>query len=210
MTKKNKKELSKVQQEETGCLNYLFMKNFLLPVLLCTFAFSTCKKDKAAPEGNYFGYAKAEINGVSVNYNKANGALLYNLNDSISLNFEKWDGSVLKESISIQKIYKGTNLSQRIYKYDYTETRIKKLSSGYYTLRDDGDVVCDLYNIYEPDSLQNYIIISSYNPQTKEIRGTFQATYLIDSARVATIGKCRATAPDTIRIRNGEFYTKIF
>lgn len=174
------------------------------------FVFAKCKKDKLEPDGQYFGYAKGEINGVVVNYNKANGGLLYNLADSVSLNFEKWDGLILKESISVQKIYKQTNLPQRINKYDYTAIRIEKLSSSYYTLRDDGDVVCDVYNIYEPDSLQNYIIITSYNFQTKEIKGTFQATYLIDSSRVAGVGKCRPSAPDTIRIRNGEFHTKIF
>lgn len=186
------------------------MRGTIIISLFFLFVFAKCKKDKIDSNGNYFGYAKAEVNGVTVNYNKVNGSLLYNLTDSISLNFEKWEGLVLKETISIQKIYKQLNLPQRIYKYNYAATRIEKLSSSYYTLRDDGDVICDIYNTHEPDSLQNFIIITSYNPQTKEIRGTFQATYLIDSNRIATIGKCRPLAPDTLRIRNGEFYTKIF
>jgi hypothetical protein len=184
------------------------MKKSLIITCFCIFTFAKCKKDP--PEEQYFGYAKAHINGTIVNFNKVRGNLLYNLEDSVSLNFEKWDGLVLKESISIQKIYKNTNNSQRIYKYSYSNNRIEKLSSAYYTLRDDGDVLCDVYNVYEPDSIQNFITITSFNTQTKEIRGTFQATYLIDSSRVIAIGKCRPTAPDTIRIRNGEFYTKIF
>ena len=180
------------------------MKILLKLVSFCIFIFAKCKKD--IPEEQYFGYAKAEINGTIVNFNKVRGNLLYNLEDSLALNFEKWDGLILKEAISIQKIYKRTNLPQRIYKYDYTAIRIEKLSSSYYTLRDDGDVLCDIYNVHEPDSLQNYITITSYNSQTKEIRGTFQATYLIDPTR----SKCRPGAPDTIRIKNGEFNTKIF
>lgn len=168
--------------------------------------FAKCKKKVPEPDTKYFGYAKAEINGVIVNYNKVNGRLLYNLEDSISLNLEKWDGLILKQAIGIQKIFKLTNLLQRIYQYDYTATRIEKLSSSYYTLRDDGDVLCDIYNVHQPDSLQNHVTITSYNSQTKEIWGTFQATYLIDTTRL----KCRSNAPDTIKIRNGEFYTKIF
>lgn len=170
------------------------------------FVFAKCKKEIPDQEGNYFGYAKAEINGVVVNYNKVRGTLLYNLEDSISLNLEKWDGLILKQAIGIQKIFKRTNSPQRVYPHDYSAVRIEKLSSSYNTLRDDGDVLCDVYNVYQPDSLQNYVTITAYNSQTKEIRGTFQATYLIDTSRV----KCYSNAPDTIRIRNGEFYTKIF
>ncbi len=187
------------------------MRTSLIVATFLLFVFAKCKKDELEPEGNFFGYAKAEINGIPMNFNKANGGLLYNLSDSISVNLEKWNGLVLTESISIQKIYKWSNLSQKIYKYDYSAIKINKLSSGYVTLRDDGDVICDVYNVYEPDSLQNYITITSYNSQTNEIKGRFQVTYLIDSSRVANRGrKCRPTAPDTIRIRNGEFLTKIF
>lgn len=176
-------------------------------VIICCFfifIFAKCKKDPL--EEKYFGYAGAELNGITVNFNKVHGALFYNSEDSLSVSLEKWDGLVLKESFSILKIIKVPNIAQRIYKFDYTVNRVAKLSSGYYTFRDDGDVGCDSYNIYEPDSLQNYITITSFNSQTKEIRGTFQTTYLIDQSTP----KCRTTAPDTIRIKNGEFYTKIF
>lgn len=182
--------------------DFILMKQILVSACFYLFLFAGCKKSSTEP---YFGYAKADINGVSVSFNKARGNILYNLNDTISLNFEKWDGLILKEEIGIQKIFKLTNNSQRIHKYSYNGWLIEKLSSSYGTLRDDGDVGCDMYDIYQPDSLQNHITITSFNPQTNEIRGTFQATYLIDPTRI----KCRPTAPDTIRIRNGEFYTKI-
>ncbi|MDQ6758199.1 MAG: hypothetical protein M3004_14850 [Bacteroidota bacterium] len=180
------------------------MKKTIIIGCLSIFIFAKCKKNP--PEEQYYGYAKAEINGTMINFNKVKGILLYALEDSIALSFERWDGLILRESISILKIFKGTNAAQRIYKYDYSVNRLARLSSGYYTFRDDGDVGCDTYNIYEPDSSQNKIIITSFNSQTKEIKGTFQATYLIDQTRP----KCRLSAPDTIRIRNGEFYTKIF
>ena len=180
------------------------MKKAVIIGCFFIFIFAKCKKESL--EAKYFGYAKAELNRIAINFNKVRGALLYNSEDSLSVSFEKWDGLILKESITILKIFKVTNTAQQIYKYDYTVNRVVKLSSGYYTFRDDGDVGCDTYNIYEPDSLQNNITITSFNSQTKEIKGTFQATYLIDPSRI----KCRPTAPDTIRIKNGEFYTKIF
>lgn len=185
-------------------------QQLIIVIIFSTFIFANCKKDSNEPEGNYFGYAKATINGNIITYNKCAANFLINNTDSIGLSFERWEGLILKEKIGFQKIYKNATNSQRIYKYTYVNNQIEKLSSGYYTLRDDGDVLCDVYDVYETDSLQNFITITSYNTQTKEIRGTFQATYLIDSARLATIGRCRATAPDTIRIRNGEFYTKFF
>lgn len=181
------------------------MKNILLSACLCLFIFATCKKNNSEPEGNYYGYAKAEINGVPITFNKVRGGLLYNLNDSISLNFEKWDGLIQKEDFGFQKLYKFSTSSQRVFKYNYGAARIEKLSSSYYTLIG-GDVICDRYDIYEPDSMLNRITITSLNTQTNEISGTFQATYIIDPTRV----KCKPTAPDTLRIRNGEFYTKIF
>lgn len=76
--------------------------------------FARCKKEKTEAEEGYFGYFKGEVNGVKQNF-KANGGLLYNLSDSLSLNFENWEGSILRESISIQKIYKEPNITQRIY-----------------------------------------------------------------------------------------------
>ncbi len=177
------------------------MKYILVTLCISFSIFAKCKKDKW--EGIYFGYAKAEINGVKVNF-KASGGLLYNLADSISLVFQKLDGFVLKESISIQKIYKGTNLPQSIHKVDNSTIRVESLSSAYYMT--DDDLICDIYDVYEPDSAQNYISITDFNSQTKEIKGIFQVTYLIDPAW----RKCNPAAPDTIRIRNGVFHTKVF
>jgi hypothetical protein len=182
------------------------MKHTLIIFCLSIFIFAKCKKDKLEPEGQYYGNAKAEINGSMVSFNTPRGALKSNSYDSIYISLEKWDGLVLKEVISFGPILKTVGLVQRINKNNYSTSGIGPLSSSYSTLRDDGDVLCDFYHIYERDSLHNSIIITSFNAATKEISGSFQATYLIDPTRV----KCRTTAPDTMRIKNGEFYTKIF
>ena len=69
---------------------------------------------------------------------------------------------------------------------------------------DDGDVLCDIYDVHTGDSITNGMHLTNYNQQLKEVKGTFQVTLIIDNSRP----KCLASAPDTIRITNGEFYTK--
>lgn len=71
-----------------------------------------------------------------------------------------------------------------------------------FELLSDGDVVGDFF--YTVDSEDNYIQIDSYNAETKEIKGSFQLT-------LANARKPRSSdaLPDTLRFRNGRFYTKI-
>lgn len=175
---------------------------FILSYLLLLFA--TCKKDE--PEGDYFGYCKFTVNGQEIRFNKCTGNILYNNSDSITFSFKKWDGLILKESIGFFKAHKNIAIRQKVYKIELPIVFSKKLTSVFSTLSDDGDVLCDVYNVLESDSLINNITITSYNERTRKIKGTFEVTYIIDTSGT----KCRATAPDTLRIRNGEFCTKIF
>jgi hypothetical protein len=65
-----------------------------------------------------------------------------------------------------------------------------------------GDATGAVYNVLEtkPD---NQFRITSYNPATGELRGTFQLTFLRDKLRGSQVGK------DTLRFQNGEFALKI-
>ncbi len=186
-------------------LYLLIMKKLTIALLLSIFLFGNCDKDNNELGGTYFGYAKAELNGKEVYFNKARAGLLYNLTDSISLIFERYERLILKEALDFQKVHKAVS-KQQVYKYDYSFTKIQKLSSGYNTLSDDGDVLCDVYHVFESDSLQNKITITSFDPSSKEIKGKFEGTYVIDKTRI----KCVPSAPDTIRVKNGVFHTKLF
>jgi hypothetical protein len=179
------------------------MKTHILITCFFIFIFAKCKKDNNDPGGQYYGYAKAIVNGNLLTFNIARAGFFNNNPDSVGVIFEQWDGLIAKEVVSFGPMVKTILLNQKIFK---AVNGGSILTSNYSTLRDDGDVLCDFYNIYEPDSLQNFITITSFNTQTKEIRGTFQATYIIDTTRL----KCRLSAPDILLIRNGEFYTKIF
>jgi hypothetical protein len=178
----------------------IFMKQIIVLFIAFWMLGAKCKKDDY--DGIYFGYGKAIINGNTINFDKIR-ANLYNSNpDSISVVLERWTGGIKKEGISFFKIKVSSNSPQPIHK---AISGLNLLVSNYNTVTADGDVVCDYYYVFEPDSLQNHITITSFNSVTKEVRGVFQATYLIDPLRT----KCNPSAPDTIRIRNGEFYTKI-
>lgn len=179
------------------------MKQIIILLFLSLFIFSKCKKEKDEVKNNYFGYAKAQINGQPFE-GKARGGFLYKNPDSLMLNFERWEGLILKEEIGFIKAAKSGR--QKVYKQDYTQITQTKLTSLYGTFSDDGDVICDHYNVFEADSITNHLTITSYNEATKEVAGTFDVTYIIDAARQ----KCNPSAPDTIRIRKGEFKTKIF
>ena len=71
-----------------------------------------------------------------------------------------------------------------------------------FELLSDGDVAGDSF--YTVDSEDNYIQIDSYNPKTKEIKGSFQLT--LANARIP---RSSNALPDTLRFRNGRFHTKI-
>jgi hypothetical protein len=183
------------------------MKKLFLFAVAAPLLFTACKKD--VPDANVpsFGFAKATVNGMPTTYNKVRGGFTSDSFDEFVFSFRIYDGLNRKASLSIGPIKSPVMGRKRVVKSPYGSGI---LTSNYYTLRDDGDVLCDIYNVYEPDSLNNFIDILAYNPQTKEIRGRFQLTYLIDSTRLATIGRCRTTTPDTLRIRSGEFHTKLF
>jgi hypothetical protein len=175
----------------------------LLFAILVVFLFS-CSKGSNEASGNYFGYGKATINGAQWD-SKARGFLLDGKPDSVVLVFENMQGDVTKDDISFYKV--STQLiRQKVGKMDFSNLS-KRLAARYAVMRPDGIIVCTLYNVLEQDSLLNNITITSYDSATKEIKGTFEVSFLMDT----TLNKsCNPGALDTVRVRNGEFHTKIF
>ena len=67
----------------------------------------------------------------------------------------------------------------------------------------DSDVLLAYFQILEIDS-SSFITLESYDPLTNEIRGTFDATFILETQYDTS-----REFPDTIRFRNGIFHTKI-
>ncbi len=66
---------------------------------------------------------------------------------------------------------------------------------------DGGDVLGNIYKLIESDD--NYLEITDWNADKKEIKGIFHANFIID-------GEIRdPNSPDTIRLVNGKFYSHI-
>jgi len=96
---------------------------------------------------------------------------------------------------------------QTIYFYNKGDGTVNldknRVMSSFVTLSNDGDVLCHTYGVLESDSLNNWVKITKYDEKTKELSGEFSVTY-IKTRECATL-----SYPDTIRIRNGVFHTKI-
>lgn len=72
---------------------------------------------------------------------------------------------------------------------------------AFYTLVSDGDVSGDTYRVL--DTEEAYLQIDEIITKTKEIKGTFQVTFVINQPRR------HVALPDTLRFLNGRFHTKI-
>jgi hypothetical protein len=104
---------------------------------------------------------------------------------------------VRRESISFTKIpYKtGTfALNNTIPQNDDS-----LIGAGYFIV--DDDVSLGNYLVLESDS-SSFITITSYDSLSNEIKGTFDATFIVEQ-------KPDASYPDTVRFRNGVFHTKL-
>jgi hypothetical protein len=130
------------------------MKKLLIILTAVFFFFNACKKTEMISEPDpYFGIAKVYMNGGLVNFNKCAGGFLDGNPDSLVISLERWDGLLLKETIGFIKLSKNIG-RQKVYKINYLNTRAKSAST-YTTLREDGDVICDLYQVLESDSVIN-------------------------------------------------------
>ena len=110
--------------------------------------------------------------------------------------------SIPWEIFSLQLVDKTIN-NQRIYMQDslaYIQPEISKTYVSYGTVQDDGDVVCDLFDVAEADSVNNWIQITKEKNGYKEIWGMFSVTlYRVE-------GCATSSYPDTLKIRDGNFH----
>ena len=72
----------------------------------------------------------------------------------------------------------------------------------YVTVLQSGDVAGDVYEVLESE--ENYLIVTSWDAEKREIKGEFQASFLF-------AGELHSTpdAPDTLRFSQGYFHTRI-
>jgi hypothetical protein len=165
------------------------------------FIFIACKKNKN--EFKYFGSASATMNGRT--WNAGTVRCVINIpcyKGKLGFGFKVYNQQgFLRESLIFSKIpIKKGNFLLSSKNYNDVTCIDTLPTSEYFTAQDDGDVLLDSYNaIPSPD---NYFTIEDYNERTKELRGSFAVAFKI-------VLRGAVDAPDTIRVTNGKFYTKV-
>lgn len=173
---------------------------FLIPLTIL----QSCKEDPSIIPDIYWGEASAIKNGEPWSgriYAQPNEPYGYGFDISIDV-FNNQE--FLREVLHIAKI--PYNMSKT--KIDTLDIRVDVTltAASYSSLVDDGDVLGDLFKVYEGEE-ENYIIITEYNEETGEIRGEFEVAFVFDEGPLGT--RSDPTVPDTIRFTNGTFHTKI-
>ena len=177
------------------------MKNlffFLATIVLL----NACNK-KSDPEpvlpGNYWGEATGYKNGVLWSSYPACWIDLIDKN-TITVELDSfYKGYRLyyaRESLIISKIppFPGT---YKVEKFKLNVTNVYSHLSFW-----DDDQLLGEYDILESDSNTNLVTLQSIDTLSKEIRGSFNLSYLVQH-------RPYPNAPDTIRFKNGMFHGKI-
>ncbi len=102
----------------------------------------------------------------------------------------------LKESLVIDKIppMSGTYQVEK----SFVDTAGTNAHFSYWNY----DELLGIYNILESDSATNRVTLASYDTLTKEIKGSFNLTFLAQT-------RSFPEAPDTVRFKNGTFHGKV-
>lgn len=173
------------------------MKHILFFALI--FILFACKKEPAKPSlpDGYYGTASAERNGKPWT---GHPACWISLADHTSISMELdsfWQDFYGKESLQIWNIppFVGTYKTHRYIGQNLNQ--VYSILSMW-----DSDLPLGGYNILESDSSTNVVALTSYDTLTKEIKGTFNLTFIVS-------GRPYPSYPDTIRMKNGQFSGKL-
>ena len=171
------------------------MKNFVFCVFISFFLACCSDPEKPSLPDDYWGEASAERNGKPWITNPACW-IDRNDNTNIVVQLDSFiDSYYLKESLIILGIppFLGT------YKVHKATAAIELNSS---LSMWDADFPIGGYILLEADSNTNLVTLASYDTLSKEVKGTFNLTYVF-------VSKPFPDYPDTLRFKNGKFHGKI-
>ncbi|WP_417608626.1 hypothetical protein [Owenweeksia hongkongensis] len=182
-------------------MNSFFSKGFL--VFLLTGALLSCEKN-AKTEIPSDGKARFKINGVEMRTELR--ALIRN--STFEFTAEKYrmiEGSLSPwEALTISDIQKKTDSVQRILNSDTIAStypdRARHVGGYFGTPQADGDVSCDIFEVIEQDSVNNWVRINKQQNDFTKVWGSF-------SLHLYRTESCSSTMyPDTLLITDGQFY----
>ncbi|MBK7938463.1 MAG: hypothetical protein IPJ82_15890 [Lewinellaceae bacterium] len=171
----------------------------LCKLLLFVFFISSCKKEQKTPQQQYpyWGEVTLVKNGNTWKgqpFAATNKKLVDRLDiiiDSLDIYGNSWEALSFYKVPRLPGMYRVFNTT--------SQKQDSLVGSAFYYL--EADILYGVYDILEVDS-SSFITLISYDTVTKEIKGTFDVTF------IAGI-KPYPSAPDTLRLRNGTFHTKV-
>ncbi|MBX3163352.1 MAG: hypothetical protein KF900_02635 [Bacteroidetes bacterium] len=176
-------------------------------IIIVVFSIQACKKDSPIPlsdEPNLAdsvkGRVSAEINGKQEHFFVTTDTVRNKLSRFNIYFGASYPSSYNNKSVTIGGIEKNL-ISQRIYTLTL-DTNIVQIRTNamFYTTWNDGDVLCEVFEALESDSLNNYVMITKQNNNYEEVFGTFSLTFIKTQ-------DCEGRHyADTLRIRNGYFH----
>jgi hypothetical protein len=169
---------------------------FLFAILGC---FNTCKKEPppepSLPDG-FWGEASAEREGKLW---KAYPSCWLDLIDkeTIAIHLDSLHNKrYLTEILSFTHVPPIPG-DYRVFPLDTTPAKLHSSLSFW-----DEDQPLGLYQILDADSTNNWIALESYDTLSREIKGKFSLTFIVEH-------RPYPYSPDTVRFRNGRFHGKI-
>lgn len=160
---------------------------------------ASCEKEPQPPqqEGPWWGEAAAEKNGIQWE-GSPYAVVSKNFPDRLTIFLDSLDkNSLRREQLSFYRVPLIGGTYPVLDAPPQVEDSLVR-STLYYV---EVDVLYGVYKILEADS-SSFITITSYDSVSKEVKGTFDVTFITEI-------KPYASAPDTIRMRNGTFHTKV-
>lgn len=167
---------------------------FLFTIILC----SSCKKDPSPPvdPSPFWGEASATING---NFWEAQPTAIISFphGHGWDMSIDSFDSGILRHILGIYKLPFTPGTYPVINTFAQMDDYMVGASFSYWT----ADQADGLYTVLEADS-SSFVTLQSYDTITKELRGTFEFTFIVSH-------RPYPNAPDTLRVRNGVFHTKV-
>lgn len=175
------------------------MKNLFIPICFGILLFGCKKTQEPVPPvpDAYFGTSTVQKNGATWTCSPYAGNQ-FNLPNHIFLEFDSIDNlGIIREACYVGKVplIIGTYPVEN----SFPNPDISKLDA-FFQYRD-GDYGYGKYDILKSDS-SSFVTLSSYDAATGAVTGTFDLTFI-------AVYLPYPLAPDTIRLRNGVFHTKI-
>ena|SRR5687768_13945325 len=159
-----------------------------------------CQPEPASPIDIYWGTSSLIINNQSFEFKP----YFVNTpdNEKINIYLDRFNEyNFHRTHLAFGLIEKSKYILDTLYAFDPIGNNANEYSV-LNTYIDDGHI---LGNVYKLMDLDNYLEITSWDSVKNEVKGIFELNFAIDSRFV----KSDINGPDTIRIKNGTFHTRL-